>query len=100
MSLEEENATLREKLRDMTARALGHAYAGGMAEAGEDLQAQELEYERRSHAETRAQLRIYETALYSIVRSTCCEGCNEAKRVAQTALNTEPSTPNGSEAGR
>jgi len=53
----------RAKLADMTAQALGHAYASSMAEGGEDIVAQELEYERRSHAETRAELRGVEKEL-------------------------------------
>jgi hypothetical protein len=81
-----EVAELREQLRDMTARALGHAYASEMAEGGEDIQAQELAYERRQHAGTLATLRRYECALTSIAKRTCCAGCQEAQRVAAAAL--------------
>jgi hypothetical protein len=79
-----------EELRQAKSEAAGHAYVAAFNEAADDLSQQELAYERRSHAQTMAQLRIYETALYSIARSACCEGCNEAKNVAQAALNTEP----------
>lgn len=78
--------TWKERYEDALRRAAGHAYASGMAEAGEDLQHQELVFERKQHAETMTHFRRYETALTSIAKNTCCDGCQEAKRVAQVAL--------------
>lgn len=68
MTLEEENAALREKLREMTTRAAGHAYASQMAEGGEDIVHQELQRERREHAETRAELRAAEQSIADLAK--------------------------------
>ncbi len=74
---------LEEKLREMTARALGHAYATSMAEGGESIQHQELQYERRQHGETQATLRKYECALTSIANNDMCHGgCGKDARAA------------------
>jgi hypothetical protein len=89
--LHAENTRLREQLREMAARAMGHAYTAEMAEGGESIQHQELQYERRQHAQTLAQLRRYEGALMSISKNTCCASCGEAKAVALTALSESDS---------
>lgn len=66
LELIESHENLREAYEDALRRATGHAYATGMAEAGEDIQAQELERERKDHAETRAERRRYEEELQRI----------------------------------
>lgn len=86
LALIESHENLREAYEDALRRATGHAYATGMAEAGEEIQHQEAEYERKQHAKTLAQLRRYEGALMSIAKNTCCDPCQEARRVAQAAL--------------
>lgn len=57
-------AAAREALREMASRAMGHAYATSMAEGGEEIQAQELAYERQQHKETLAELRATEQMVF------------------------------------
>lgn len=90
LALIESHENLRTAYEDALRRAAGHAYASGMAEAGEDIQHQELEYERKQHAGTLAELRRYEVALTSIANNTCCDPCQESRRVAQAALKEQP----------
>ncbi len=85
--LETENAKLKAERDDALRRALGHAYATQMAEGGEDIQHQELAFERKQHGQTLAQLRKFEVALTSIAKNTCCGPCQEAAHVATAALN-------------
>ena len=86
LELLESHENLRSAYEDALRRAAGHSYATGMAEAGEDIQAQELERERKDHAETRAERRRFEAALLSIAKNTCCGPCQEARLVAKEAL--------------
>lgn len=81
-----EEAELRSQLREMTARALGHAYTAGMAEDGEDIQSQELDREREDHAASRAKVRRLEGVLAGIVRSTSDEF---TRAEAREALNVD-----------
>ena len=83
-----ECATLREHLRDMAARAMGHAYSSSMAEAGEDLQHQELERERQDHAGTRAKVRRLEHAL-SVIANALSFDLRGVRDLAREALNVD-----------
>ncbi len=62
-ALLDENERFREQLRELTARAAGHAYATAMAEGGEEIVHQELSRERADHAETRDELRVAERTI-------------------------------------
>lgn len=61
---------LRGERDEALRRALGHAYAGSMAEGAEDIVRQELARERREHAETRG--RVSEVKTWARSRITAC----------------------------
>ena len=103
---EVESVTLQERLRQMASIAITHPqftdYVNNALEAAleaaDALDQKDAEIERLTELWETANTRLrgkdkhiakLQAALESIANNTCCEGCQEAKRVALAALETD-----------